>query len=54
MGVEPLEIKNRLGHEKIYTTIDTYCHLYPDRQRSIADKLDFIRNRDDINGGMDV
>lgn len=52
MGIEPFEIKNRLGHERIYTTIDTYCHLYPDKQNEIADRLDSIKEKKDINGGM--
>ena len=29
MGVAPLEIAERLGHEKVETTLNTYSHLYP-------------------------
>ena len=29
MGENPLLIKERLGHEKIQTTLGTYGHLYP-------------------------
>lgn len=40
MGFSPLEIANRLGHEKIETTLNTYSHLYPDKQEQLADRLD--------------
>ena len=30
----------RLGHASITTTIDTYSHLYPSKQKSLANKLD--------------
>ena len=40
MGFSPLEIANRLGHEKIETTLNTYSHLYPNKQEQLADRLD--------------
>jgi len=40
MGFSPLEIANRLGHEKIETTLNTYSHLYPDKQEKLADRLE--------------
>ena len=40
MGFSPLGIANRLGHEKIETTLNTYSHLYPDKQEQLADRLD--------------
>jgi len=40
MGFSPLEIAERLGHEKIETTLNTYAHLYPNKQERMADKLD--------------
>lgn len=40
MGFSPLEIAVRLGHEKIETTLNTYSHLYPNKQEQLADKLD--------------
>ena len=40
MGFSPLEIANRLGHEKIETTLNTYSHLYPDKQEKLAGRLD--------------
>ena len=39
MGCDPLLIKERLGHEKIQTTLNTYSHLYPNKQNEVADKL---------------
>lgn len=29
-----------LGHASITTTIDTYSHLYPSKQKTLANKLD--------------
>lgn len=40
MGILPLEIAERLGHEKVETTLNTYSHLYPNRQSKLADRLD--------------
>lgn len=40
MGFSPLEIADRLGHEKVETTRNTYSHLYPNTQSRLADKLD--------------
>jgi integrase len=39
-GVEPLIIKERLGHKDIKITLNTYGHLYPSQQRQVADMLD--------------
>ena len=39
-GVEPLIIKERLGHKDIRITLNTYGHLYPSKQRTVADMLD--------------
>lgn len=36
MGVAPLEIAERLGHEKVETTLNTYSHLYPSTQSKLA------------------
>lgn len=38
-GVEPLAIKERLGHESIKTTLNIYGHLYPNKQQEIAEML---------------
>lgn len=39
MGENPLIIKDRLGHEKIETTLGTYGHLYPNSNLEVAGKL---------------
>ena len=41
-GEDYLVVKERLGHASITTTIDTYSHLYPSKQKSLANKLDEI------------
>jgi len=40
LGFSPLEIANRLGHEKVETTLNTYVHLYPNKQTKLAERLD--------------
>ncbi|TFJ77649.1 tyrosine-type recombinase/integrase [Carnobacterium maltaromaticum] len=39
-GEEPVIIKERLGNASITTTIDTYGHLYPNKQQETSDKFD--------------
>ena len=39
MGFSPVEIAKRLGHGKVTTTIETYCHQSMDAQEKIADRL---------------
>lgn len=39
MGENLLLIKERLGHEKIQTTLGTYGHLYPNTNLEVANKL---------------
>lgn len=42
-GVEPLIIKERLGHKDIRMTLNTYGHLYPSQQKKLAEMLDLVR-----------
>ena len=42
-GVDPLIIKERLGHKDIKITLNTYGHLYPSKQKQVADMLDAKR-----------
>lgn len=42
MGFSPLLISERLGHEDIKTTLQTYSHLYPNKQAEIAEKLQIL------------
>ena len=40
LGFTPKEIAERLGHENVETTLNTYSHLYPDKQERLANRLD--------------
>lgn len=42
MGFSPLLIAERLGHEKVQTTLDTYSHLYPNKQVEVARQLNSL------------
>ena len=44
-GVEPLLIKDRLGHKDIKITLNTYGHLYPNQQKKVANLLDANRTK---------
>ncbi len=39
MGKNTLLIKERLGHEKIQTNLQTYGHMYPNTNLEVANKL---------------
>jgi integrase len=39
-GAHPLQIKLRLGHKEIRTTMDTYGHLFPSAEPELANLLD--------------
>jgi len=43
MGFDILEISERLGHESVKTTLDTYSHLYPDKDKKLAGALNKLR-----------
>ena len=49
MGFSPIEIAKRLGHGKVTTTIETYCHQSRDAQEKIADRLGKV-NRGEEDG----
>ena len=40
MGYSPIEIAKRLGHGKVTTTLETYCHASMDGQKKIAEGLE--------------
>lgn len=50
-GVQPLIIKERLGHRDIKITLNTYGHLYPTQQKQVADMLDQQRKEKSPNSG---
>lgn len=39
LGCAPLMISERLGHEKIQTTLSTYSHLYPNKHQEVVDMI---------------
>lgn len=39
LGFSPILIAERLGHEKVETTLQTYSHLYPNKHGEVANKL---------------
>lgn len=39
LGFTPLEVADRLGHEKVETTLNIYAHIYPNKQKQISDRL---------------
>ncbi len=44
LGVSPLEIQERLGHENIETTLNTYSHLYPNKHQETTKMLEELLN----------
>lgn len=42
LGFSPLMIAERLGHEKVETTLDIYSHLYPNKQAELAERLESL------------
>lgn len=54
LGAQPNLVAERLGHEKIQTTLSTYSHLYPNQSRSLADQLNgLVEDSDDEEGDGD-
>ena len=45
MGFDILEISERLGHESAKTTLDTYSHLYPEKDTKLAGALNRFAGR---------
>lgn len=43
LGFTPLLIAERLGHEKVETTLNTYSHLYPNKQSQVVDALQKLK-----------
>ena len=39
LGFSPVLINERLGHENIETTLETYSHLYSNKQEQVAEKF---------------
>ena len=43
-GGDPVQVKRRMGHEDIRTTLNTYGHLFPDREDDLVEALDRRRH----------
>lgn len=50
MGIDIKEISERLGHESVKTTWDTYAHLYPDKDTELAKRLNELRQSENPEG----
>ena len=46
MGCAPLLISERLGHEKLQTTLSTYSHLYPNKHQKVVDMIQNQHQKD--------
>ena len=47
LGAQPNLVAERLGHEKIETTLATYSHLYPNQACKLADQLNDLMEETD-------
>lgn len=43
MGFNILMVSQRLGHDKVEITWQTYAHLYPDKEKMLAPRLDTVK-----------
>jgi integrase len=52
-GADPLQLKRRMGHEDIRPSLDTYGHLFAQREDALVDALDHRRRtaRASLGGG---
>lgn len=53
LGFSPVEISERMGHEGVAITYN-YSHLYPSKQRLLADRLNEDRISEDEKDGKDI
>jgi len=56
-GAHPKYIQEQMGHSSIKVTMDTYGHLFPNRERGWADKLDEATNAtpaQPVSGGRET
>lgn len=42
LGYSPLLIAQRLGHEKVETTLNTYSHLWPSKESELIEELNSL------------
>ncbi|MBQ7890802.1 MAG: site-specific integrase [Erysipelotrichaceae bacterium] len=53
-GVQPKLIQERLGHEKIETTLKVYSHLYPNKQFKLAEYIDQFVGYTNYDNAIDM
>lgn len=53
-GTQPLIISKRVGHDSVTTTMNIYGHLYPDKQRQLADMLNEEATGEMQNSVVDI
>ena len=41
-GCDALILADRLGHEKVSTTLNTYSHLFPHKQQELVNSLESL------------
>ena len=54
LGCAPLLISERLGHEKIQTTLSTYSHLYPNKHQEVVDMMQNQHRLDETVNATDT
>lgn len=45
-GCDALMLADRLGHEKVFTTLNTYSHLFPHKQQELVHSLESLQATD--------
>lgn len=45
LGWNILMVSQRLGHEKVETSWQTYAHLYPDKEKMLANQLNMVKTQ---------
>lgn len=53
-GMQPLVIAQRVGHDSVNTTMNIYGHLYPNKQKQVADLLNAEATREPENNLVDM
>ena len=43
MGFSALAVSDRLGHEKVESTLNTYSHLFPHKRDEVTEKLQELK-----------
>ena len=54
LGCAPLLISERLGHEKVQTTLSTYSHLYPNKHQEVVDIMQNQHKSEEIPKQKDL